>query len=158
PPDSYPPRTKKPDSTMMLREGPAPLIRREDYLAPAYWIRAVDLTLDLDTAKTIVASKLTVERNTSQAAQPLRLHGEDLNLLRVLVDGQSVSFRHEDEMLVIDAPVADNFVLEIRNTIGPEKNTQLSGLYASGGGLYTQCEAEGFRRITYFLDRPDVMA
>jgi aminopeptidase N len=141
-----------------MREGTAPLIRREDYLAPAYWIRQVDLTLDLDAAKTIVASKLTIERNGEQPAQPLRLHGEDLNLLRVLVDGQSVSFRHEDEMLVIDAPAADRFVLEIRNTIAPEKNTHLSGLYASGGGLYTQCEAEGFRRITYFLDRPDVMA
>ncbi|MEK8029269.1 aminopeptidase N [Ideonella sp. DXS29W] len=141
-----------------MREGTAPLIRREDYLSPAYWIRQVDLTLDLDAAKTIVASKLTIERNGQQPAQPLRLHGEDLNLLRVLVDGQSVSFRHEDDMLVIDAPAADQFVLEIRNTIAPEKNTHLSGLYASGGGLYTQCEAEGFRRITYFLDRPDVMA
>jgi aminopeptidase N len=141
-----------------MREGTAPLVRREDYLAPAYWIRQADLTLDLDAAKTIVASRLTVERNADQPVQPLRLHGEDLNLLRVLVDGQSVSFRHEDEMLVIDAPAADSFVLEIRNTICPEKNTQLSGLYASGGGLYTQCEAEGFRRITYFLDRPDVMA
>jgi aminopeptidase N len=142
----------------MMREGAAPMIRREDYLAPAYWIRSVDLTLDLDTAKTIVASKLSIERNTDHPVQPLRLHGEDLNLLRVLVDGQSVSFRHEDDMLVIDAPEANSFVLEIRNTICPEKNTQLSGLYASGGGLYTQCEAEGFRRITYFLDRPDVMA
>ncbi|MFZ5550571.1 MAG: aminopeptidase N [Pseudomonadota bacterium] len=141
-----------------MREGTAPIVRREDYLAPAYWIRQVDLTLDLDAAKTIVASKLAIERNGEQPAQPLRLHGEDLNLLRVLVDGQSVSFRHEDGMLVIDAPAADAFTLEIRNTISPEKNTQLSGLYASGGGLYTQCEAEGFRRITYFLDRPDVMA
>jgi aminopeptidase N len=141
-----------------MREGTAPIVRREDYLAPAYWIRQVDLTLDLDAAKTIVASKLAIERNGGQPVQPLRLHGEDLNLLRVLVDGQSVSFRHEDGMLVIDAPAADAFTLEIRNTISPEKNTQLSGLYASGGGLYTQCEAEGFRRITYFLDRPDVMA
>jgi aminopeptidase N len=142
----------------MLREGVAPIVRREDYLAPAYWIRTVELTLDLDAAKTIVASKLAIERNAEQPLQPLRLHGEDLNLLRVLVDGQSVSFRHEDGMLVIDAPAADAFTLEIRNTISPEKNTQLSGLYASGSGLFTQCEAEGFRRITYFLDRPDVMA
>ncbi len=142
----------------MLREGVAPIVRREDYLAPAYWIRTVELTLDLDAAKTIVASKLAIERNGGQPVQPLRLHGEDLNLLRVLVDGQSVSFRHEDGMLVIDAPAADAFTLEIRNTISPEKNTQLSGLYASGSGLFTQCEAEGFRRITYFLDRPDVMA
>ena len=142
----------------MMREGAAPIVRREDYLAPAYWIRTVDLSFDLDTSKTIVSSKLSIERNTWQDVQPLRLHGEDLNLLRVLVDGQSVSFRHEDGMLVIDAPEAQAFTLEIRNTISPEKNTQLSGLYASGSGLFTQCEAEGFRRITYFLDRPDVMA
>jgi aminopeptidase N len=141
-----------------MREGTAPLIRREDYLAPAYWIAQVDLTLDLDAAKTIVSSRLAISRNADQPVQPLRLHGEGLNLLRVLVDGQSVSFRHEDGMLVLDAPAANQFVLEIRNTICPEKNTELSGLYASGGGLYTQCEAEGFRRITYFLDRPDVMA
>ncbi|MBQ0957510.1 aminopeptidase N [Ideonella sp. 4Y11] len=141
-----------------MREGSAPLIRREDYTAPAYTIRQAELTFDLDAAKTIVASKLSVQRDTAQDKQPLRLHGEDLNLLRVLVDGQSVAFRHEDGLLVLEAPEADSFTLEIRNTIAPEKNTQLSGLYASGSGLFTQCEAEGFRRITYFLDRPDVMA
>ncbi|WP_396268755.1 aminopeptidase N [Ideonella sp.] len=141
-----------------MREGASPVIQRSDYQAPAYWIRTADLTFDLDGAKTIVASKLQIERNTDLPVQALRLHGEDLNLLRVLIDGQSVSFRHEDGLLVLDAPEANSFVLEIRNTIAPEKNTQLSGLYASGSGLFTQCEAEGFRRITYFLDRPDVMA
>ena len=77
-----------------------------------------------------------------------------------MADGESVSFRHEtDGSLVIDnPPAADSFTLEIRNTCAPDKNTQLSGLYTSGSGLFTQCEAEGFRRITYFLDRPDVMA
>ncbi len=141
-----------------MREGSPQLIRREDYAAPAYWVRTVDLTFDLDPAKTIVASKLAIERNTERAAEPLRLDGEGLNLLRVLVDGQSVSFRHEDGQLVIDAPAADSFVLEIRNTVCPEKNTELSGLYTSNGGFFTQCEAQGFRRITYFFDRPDVMA
>ena len=141
-----------------MREGSPQLIRREDYAAPAYWVRTVDLTFDLDPAKTIVASKLAIERNTERAAEPLRLDGEGLNLLRVLVDGQSVSFRHEDGKLVIDAPAADSFVLEIRNTVCPEKNTELSGLYTSNGGFFTQCEAQGFRRITYFFDRPDVMA
>ena len=141
-----------------MREGSPTLIRREDYTAPAYRVKTVDLTFDLDPAKTIVASKLAIERNTERAAEPLRLDGEGLNLLRVLVDGQSVSFRHEDGQLVIDAPAADAFVLEIRNTVCPEKNTELSGLYTSGGGFFTQCEAQGFRRITYFFDRPDVMA
>ena len=141
-----------------MREGTAPLIRREDYTAPAYWIRSVELTFDLDPAKTLVTSRMRIERNPAMAAQPLRLHGEDLNLLRVLADGQSVSFRIEGALLVIDSVPADAFTLEIRNTCAPEKNTQLSGLYTSGSGLFTQCEAEGFRRITYFLDRPDVMA
>jgi aminopeptidase N len=141
-----------------MREGSPQLVRREDYTAPAYRVRTVDLTFDLDPAKTIVASKLAIERNAARPAEPLRLDGEGLNLLRVLVDGQSVSFRHEDGQLVIDAPAADSFVLEIRNTVCPEKNTELSGLYTSGGGFFTQCEAQGFRRITYFFDRPDVMA
>ncbi|HZV93675.1 MAG TPA: aminopeptidase N, partial [Caldimonas sp.] len=73
-------------------------------------------------------------------------------------NGEPVSFRHEDGLLVIDNVPEGSFALEIRNTCAPEKNTQLSGLYTSGGGFFTQCEAEGFRRITYFLDRPDVMA
>jgi len=141
-----------------MREGSPTLVRREDYAAPAWWVRTVDLTFDLDPAKTIVASRLAIERNAERPTEPLRLDGEGLNLLRVLVDGQSVSFRHEDGQLVIDAPAADAFVLEIRNTVCPEKNTELSGLYTSGGGFFTQCEAQGFRRITYFFDRPDVMA
>ena len=145
---------------LLSREGPTPLIHREDYAPPAFWIREADFSFDLDGAKTLVASKLRIERNAAQPAQPLRLHGEGLTLLRVMADGQSVSFRHEaDGSLVIDnPPAADSFLLEIRNTCAPEKNTQLSGLYASGSGLFTQCEAEGFRRITYFVDRPDVMA
>jgi aminopeptidase N len=142
----------------MMREGTAPLIRREDYAAPAFWIRTVDLTFDLDPAKTLVTSKMQVERNTAVAHGPLVLHGEELNLLRVLINGESVSFRQDGHLLIIEgAPDAD-FALEIRNTCAPEKNTALSGLYTSGGGFFTQCEAEGFRRITYFLDRPDVMA
>ena len=145
----------------MMREGTAPLIHRADYTAPAYWIRSVDLSFDLDPAKTMVVSKMQMERNTEVDAQPLRLHGDDLNLTRVSVNGASVSFRHEAGMLVIDSlreMPAGLFTLEIRNTCAPEKNTQLSGLYTSSGGFFTQCEAEGFRRITYFLDRPDVMA
>ena len=142
-----------------MREGLANIVKRADYTAPAYWIREVELSFDLDPAKTIVGSRMRIERNPDVAATPLQLHGEGLNLLRVLADGQSVSFREEAGLLVIDNPPAgDSFTLEIRNTIAPVKNTELSGLYTSGGGFYTQCEAEGFRRISYFLDRPDVMA
>ncbi len=146
---------------MNLRDGSSPVVvQRADYAPPPFRIRAIELNFDLEPAKTIVASKMQIERDPAAApGQPLRLNGEDLTLLRVLADGQSVSFRHEDGFLVIDnPPAADAFTLEIRNTCAPEKNTQLSGLYTSGGGFFTQCEAEGFRRITYFIDRPDVMA
>jgi len=144
-----------------MREANTVPVQRLDYAPPAYFIRSVDLVFDLDPAKTIVASRLEIERNPALAAQalPLRLQGEALNLLRVLIDGQSVSFRHEGDELVIDSvPAKDRFTLEIRNTCAPDKNSELLGLYTSGGGFFTQCEAEGFRRITYFLDRPDVMA
>ncbi len=133
-----------------MREGQPKLVRREDYAPPPYWIRSVELTFDLDPAKTIVHSKMAIERNVGSEA---------LLLLRVLIDGESVAFRHDDGALVIDnPPLRPTFTLEVRNTCLPEANTELSGLYTSSGGLFTQCEAEGFRRITFFLDRPDVMA
>ncbi len=143
-----------------MREATTTLVRREAYAAPAFFIRTAEFTFDLEPAKTIVASKLHIERNADvPAGQALRLHGEGLTLLRVQANGASVSFRHEGDELVIDnPPPAESFTLEIRNTCAPEKNTELSGLYTSQGGFFTQCEAEGFRRITYFLDRPDVMA
>ncbi len=139
------------------------LVRRQDYTPCAYAIRSVELTFDLDPVKTIVGSRLQIERNTSVERQPLRLQGVRLTLLRVQANGQSVSFRHEGGDLVIDnPPESDSFTLDIRNTCAPDKNTELSGLYTSGAAqqamLCTQCEAEGFRRITYYLDRPDVMA
>ncbi len=142
-----------------MREAQPKLVKREEYAPPPFWIRSVDLSFDLDPAKTIVHSKMAIERNPGQPLAPLRLHGEALLLLRVLIDGESVAFRHDDGELVIDSPpLRPTFTLEVRNTCLPEANTELSGLYTSGGGLFTQCEAEGFRRITYFLDRPDVMA
>ncbi|HYR26240.1 MAG TPA: aminopeptidase N, partial [Aquabacterium sp.] len=141
-----------------MREGTAPLIRREDYVAPAFWIKTVDLTFDLDPAKTLVINKMTVEPNPGQAGVALRLDGEDINLTRVLVNGEPVTFRIDGHQLVLENLPQEPFALEIRTTCAPEKNTQLSGLYTSGGGFFTQCEALGFRRITYFLDRPDVMA
>ena len=141
-----------------MREGNAPLIRRENYSPPAFWIRSVELSFDLDPARTIVKSRLQIERNAAVAASPLELHGEELVPLSVLANGASVSFRQEAGLLVIDNLPEGSFTLEIKNTCAPEKNTRLTGLYTSGGGFFTQCEAEGFRRITYFLDRPDVMA
>ncbi|MES2685536.1 MAG: aminopeptidase N, partial [Pseudomonadota bacterium] len=141
----------------MLREGQSAVINRADYIAPAYWIDTVDLCFDLDPAKTRVLNKMTLRRNADVPAQPLKLDGEELNLARVLVNGQGCSFRMEGDKLVLDN-LPDAFELEIFTTCAPVKNTKLMGLYVSNDSFFTQCEAEGFRRITYFLDRPDVMA
>jgi aminopeptidase N len=142
-----------------MREGSTPIVvRREDYTAPSHWIRSVDLCFELEPAKTFVINRMQVEPNAARPGEALRLDGEDIVVTRVLVNGDSVSFRTEADQLVLDNLPAEPFQLEIRNTCCPAKNTQLSGLYTSGGGLFTQCEAQGFRRITYFLDRPDVMA
>jgi aminopeptidase N len=132
-----------------------------DYAAPGYWIETVDLTFDLDPAKTRVLNRMRLRRNPEAPIQPLRLDGDELNLARVLVNGQGASFRMEGEQLVIDGlPYAEegDFELEIFTTCCPIKNTKLMGLFVSEDTFFTQCEAEGFRRITYFLDRPDVMA
>ncbi|MDP4299668.1 aminopeptidase N [Leptothrix discophora] len=141
-----------------MREGTTPLVRREDYTAPSHWIRSVDLSFDLDPAKTLVINRMQVEPNADRPGEALRLDGEDIVLTRVLVNGESISFRNEGGQLVLENLPAEPFALEIRNTCAPEKNLELSGLYTSGGSFFTQCEAQGFRRITYFLDRPDVMA
>ncbi|MCU0763514.1 MAG: aminopeptidase N [Hydrogenophaga sp.] len=143
-----------------LREGPTTVVRREDYTAPAYWIDTVELNFDLDPAKTRVLNKMRLRRNPDVAAQALRLDGEDLNLARVLVNGAGCSFRMDGNQLVLEnlPEGPEPFELEIFTLCAPEKNTQLMGLYVSQGTFFTQCEAEGFRRITYFLDRPDVMA
>ncbi len=137
--------------------GQAIAINRLDYTAPAYWIDTVDLTFDLDPAKTRVLNKMHIRRNTAVDVQPLKLDGDELNLSRVLVNGQGCSFKMEGSRLVLDN-LPDEFDLEIFTTCVPAKNTKLMGLYVSNDSFFTQCEAEGFRRITYFLDRPDVMA
>ena len=147
---------------LLLRDGQAqaPAIHRADYQAPAWWIDTVDLTFDLDPAKTRVLNKMRLRRNPDVAAQPLRLDGEELNLARVMVNGGGTSFKMDGNQLVLEnlPEGTDSFDLEIFTTCAPAKNTQLMGLYVSQGTFFTQCEAEGFRRITYFLDRPDVMA
>ena len=144
----------------MLREGQSPLILRQDYTAPAYWIDTVDLCFDLDTTKTRVLNKMTLRRNPDVPAQPLRLDGDELNLARVQVNSQGTSFKMDGNQLVLEnlPEGVDPFELEIFTTTNPSKNTKLMGLYVSNDSFFTQCEAEGFRRITYFLDRPDVMA
>ncbi len=144
----------------MMREGQATAIQRLDYTAPAFWIDTVDLTFDLDPAKTRVLSKMRVRRNPEVPAQALRLDGDELNLARVMVNGGGTSLKMDGDQLVLEnLPEGNEPVeLEIFTTCAPIKNTKLMGLYVSEDTFFTQCEAEGFRRITYFLDRPDVMA
>ena len=145
--------------TLRDQQGPAISIQRGDYQSPAYWIDTVDLTFDLDPIKTRVLNKMRLRRNPDVPAQPLRLDGEELNLARVLVNGGGASFKIDAGQLVLDnLPAEGAFDLEIFTTCAPLKNTKLMGLYVSNDSFFTQCEAEGFRRITYFLDRPDVMA
>ncbi len=143
-----------------MREGNSKVIHRADYQQPAYWIDSVELVFDLDPAKTRVLNRMRVRRNPDVPAQPLRLDGEELNLSRVLVAGQGTSFKMEEGQLVLEnlPEGTEPFELEIFTTCYPVKNTKLMGLYVSNDSFFTQCEAEGFRRITYFLDRPDVMA
>ena len=132
-------------------------IRREDYRPPAWLVPETGLDFALDPAATRVRATLTVTRNGAHD-EPLRLDGAGQEPLSVSVDGVAVNdWTLDGETLVI--PLAgDRHVIETEVEIAPERNTQLMGLYASGGILCTQCEAEGFRRITYFPDRPDVLS
>ena len=143
-----------------MREGQAPVTRRLDYAPPAFWIDTVELSFDLDPIKTRVLNRMRLRRNPDVPAQPLRLDGDELNLSRVMLNGQGCSFRMDGETLVLEnlPQGSEPFDLEIFTTCQPAKNTKLMGLFTSDGDFITQCEAEGFRRITYFLDRPDVMA
>ncbi len=138
-------------------QGPSVTINRSDYAPPVYWIDTVDLCFDLDPSKTRVLNKMKLRRNRDVPAQPLKLDGDELNLARVQVNGQGTSFKMDGNQLVL-SDLPDEFELEIFTTTNPSKNTKLMGLYVSNDSFFTQCEAEGFRRITYFLDRPDVMA
>eukprot|EP00472_Partenskyella_glossopodia_P010912 CAMPEP_0197537250 /NCGR_PEP_ID=MMETSP1318-20131121/56281_1 /TAXON_ID=552666 /ORGANISM="Partenskyella glossopodia, Strain RCC365" /LENGTH=960 /DNA_ID=CAMNT_0043095375 /DNA_START=107 /DNA_END=2992 /DNA_ORIENTATION=+ len=135
---------------------------RKDYAHPPYWVKHVELDIQINDGKTTVVSKLTIERDASTAeGEPMTLDGEDLKLRSVKIDGQPFKDYEEGKnTLTIGGSEAlpASFVLETEVDIVPEDNTQLSGLYKSGSTYCTQCEAEGFRRITYHLDRPDVMA
>jgi aminopeptidase N len=134
----------------------------KDYTPPAFLIDKVDLTFELEDDHTRVHSRLVLHRNPAHPVPdaPLRLDGEALTLESVRLEGELLeadAYRLDDESLTI-AQMPDTAILEIVTRIDPASNTALSGLYASNGNLFTQCEAEGFRRITYYIDRPDVMA
>jgi aminopeptidase N len=131
---------------------------RHDYRAPEYLISDIDLTFDLDAAKTVVTAESKVSRHAAASDVPLRLDGEDLTLVSLQVNGQPWSdYKEENNQLVIGG-LPEHFTLTIVNEISPAANTALEGLYQSGEALCTQCEAEGFRHITWYLDRPDVLA
>src|ERR1700691_2010453 len=137
-------------------------VRRADYRPPAFLIDTVALDFELDPTATIVRSRLAVRRNPAHGdpSAPLHLDGEALTLLGVRLDGEALSTNRATEtadgLVISDLP--DACTLEIETRIDPAANSELSGLYVSGGNFFSQCEAEGFRRITYFPDRPDVMA
>ncbi|PZO90947.1 MAG: aminopeptidase N [Sphingomonas sanxanigenens] len=131
------------------------VVRREDYQPPEWRVPDIALDFDLDPACTHVRATLAVERNAGEG--PLRLDGGGQMPIAVRVDGQPAAWRMEGSQLVIPLTGAAHQV-ETEVEISPETNTQLMGLYASGGLLCTQCEAEGFRRITFFPDRPDVLS
>ena len=132
------------------------VIRREDYTPPDWLVPEISLDFELDPERTRVRSRLTVERSGAHD-RPLRLDAEGLTLLEVTVDGGRVEHRLEGDVLTVSVG-AGTAVVETLVEIAPRANTQLMGLYESGGILCTQCEAEGFRRITPFPDRPDVLS
>jgi aminopeptidase N len=137
--------------------GAAPhVIRREDYRPPDWLVPEIALDFDLDPAATRVAARLEVRRSGDHA-RPLRLDGDGLTPRAVRVDGQDAVWRMDGPMLVIDLPGAAHSI-ETEVEIAPASNSQLMGLYASQGMLCSQCEPEGFRRITFFPDRPDVLS
>ena len=132
------------------------VIRRADYTQPDWLVPDIALDFDLAPGGTRVRATLSVTRNGAHD-RPLRLDGDALTALAVRVDGGDADWGMDGSALVIDLP-GDAHVIETEVAIVPERNSQLMGLYASGGNLCTQCEAEGFRRITFFPDRPDVLS
>lgn len=125
---------------------------RHDYRAPDYQITDIDLTFDLDAQKTVVTAVSQAVRHGASDA-PLRLDGEDLKLVSVHINDEPWTAWKEEEGALVISNLPERFTLKIVNEISPAANTALEGLYQSGDALCTQCEAEGFRHITYYLDR-----
>ena len=149
------------DQTKIMKDSTPRVINLKDYTQPHYWIDSIDLVFELGEENTRVLSSMTLRKNTGFPGEyPLVLNGEHMQLGRVSLDGVELAaseYTVSDEDLTIHT-VPDSFSLEIETIIRPQENTALEGLYKSSGNFCTQCEAEGFRRITYYLDRPDVMA
>ncbi|MBB5607987.1 MULTISPECIES: aminopeptidase N [unclassified Janthinobacterium] len=135
-------------------------IYRKDYTPPSFLVDSVELGFDLDPARTIVASRISMRHNPASKSRSIELHGEHIELVQVRLNGKVLKpsqYKLTASSLTIPkAP--DEVQLDIETVLSPQDNTSLSGLYVSNHNFFTQCEAEGFRRITFFPDRPDVMA
>ncbi len=133
----------------------------KDYRSPDWLIETVHLDISLHPTATTVRARLKLKPNSGATPAPLVLDGEEINLKSLKLDGKPLpteNFVATPDKLTIAQPPHAPFELEIETIVDPTNNTQLMGLYRAGTTYCTQCEAEGFRRITYFLDRPDVMA
>jgi aminopeptidase N len=142
----------------MMREPNVKYLK--DYRPPEYRVDTIHLEVDLHEDQALVRSKLAVRRNTGDEKTPLVLDGQDLSLVSLALDGIPLSpgqYRVDNTSLTIP-DVPEKFTLESLVRMYPQTNTSLEGLYKSGNMFCTQCEAEGFRKITWFPDRPDVMA
>ena len=144
-----------------MRTDIAQPVRLSDYRAPDFLIDRVDLDVDLRGAETLVTADLKMRRNPAgRPGAPLSLDGDELTVVSVSIDGVALDLEdvaRPDRLLVAKAPDGP-FTLRTVTRLDPASNTKLMGLYRSGSAYCTQCEAEGFRRITYFLDRPDVLS
>ena len=141
-----------------------PTIRLEDYRPPAWRMQAVDIDFLLDVQESLVSARVLVIQDPAQKDVELRLDGENLELLEIRIDGRALAsdeYRIDGSVLILDG-VRDTAVIETRSRIRPADNTAMQGIYLSGdrerGFLLSQCEAEGFRHITWSIDRPDVLA
>ncbi|MDQ7970791.1 MAG: aminopeptidase N [Oxalicibacterium faecigallinarum] len=143
-----------------MRTDTPPTIYRKDYTPPSYWVRTVEMGFDLEPSATRVATRMTLERNQTSNEKVLTLYGEELQLVQIRLNGKVLgtkAYQLKDGVLRIPT-TAEQITLDIETLLQPDRNTSLMGLYVSNGNFFTQCEAEGFRKITYFPDRPDVMA
>ena len=139
-----------------MREPQPKAIHLRDYTPPAFLIERVALDIDIRADDALVKATLSVRRNGAHR-EPLVLDGDELELISLLLNQEQKKYQATAESLTVP-DVPDAFTLETVTRIVPQKNTKLEGLYATKSGFVTQCEAQGFRRITWFLDRPDNLA
>ena len=131
----------------------------KDYSPPDYWVESLDLVFELDAQSTRVHARMVLTKNPHKQSAPLRLDGDSLTLISIHLDGKPLPDHcySVDEKQLTLYKIPEKCVLELTTQIYPEQNSSLEGCFQSGPILCTQCEAEGFRKITYYLDRPDVM-